>query len=317
MKKYDAVVIGDANIDLVVVGCNEMPAPGEEVFVDQMQVHVGGGAALFTLSLAKLGLKVAFNGVLGKDGDGQYILDEFKKYGVDTQYIRMSERHHTGVSIALNPDKDRSFITYMGTNKEIDLQQLDMRSVDLGRHVHLTGYRGRRNHEDFLATVIKLKSMGVTLSCDVGWDDTGEWYEGIYELMRTIDVFFMNESEALHYTRCSNEADGIALLRQHSSHFVMKLSSKGALACIDGKVTYRSGFKVDAVDTTGAGDAFNAGYMFGFLSNKPVDECLLYGNACGAFSVTNYGGSTGIPDIRTLQEYISTKSAVLSDCWEA
>lgn len=310
LKKYDAVVIGDANIDLVVVGCPEMPAPGEEVFADQMQVHVGGGAALFTLSLAKLGLKLAFNGVLGKDDDGQYILNEFQKHGVDTQYIKISERNNTGISIALNSDKDRSFITYMGTNKEIDLQQLDLKSVELARHVHLTGYRGRRNHDDYMGMIARLKSMGVTLSCDVGWDDTGEWYEGIYELMRTVDIFFMNEAEALHYTRCSCEADSIAQLRKHSSHFVIKLSSRGALACIDGKTTHSEGFKVDAIDTTGAGDAFNAGYMFGYLSGRPVEECLLYGNACGACSVMNYGGSTGIPDIYALQQFITSITTV-------
>lgn len=310
LKKYDAVVIGDANIDLVVVGCPELPAPGEEVFADQMQVHVGGGAALFTLSLAKLGMKLAFNGVLGKDDDGRYILNEFQKHGVDTQYIQISERNNTGISIALNSDKDRSFITYMGTNKELDLRQLDLRSVELARHVHLTGYRGRRNHDDYMQMVAKLKAMGVTLSCDVGWDDTGEWHEGIYELMKAVDIFFMNEAEAMHYTRCSREADGIAKLRTHSSHFVIKMSSKGAIACIDGKVTRRAGFQVNSVDTTGAGDAFNAGYMFGYLAGKPVEECLLFGNACGACSVTNYGGSTGITDIDALQQFISATSAV-------
>lgn len=309
LKKYDAVVIGDANIDLVVVGCHELPAPGEEVFADQMQVHVGGGAALFTLSLAKLGLKLAFNGVLGKDGDGRYILNEFQKHGVDTQYIQLSERNHTGISIALNSDKDRSFITYMGTNQELDLRQLDLRSVELARHVHLTGYRGRSNHDDYMQMAAKLKAMGVTLSCDVGWDDTGEWYEGIYELMKTVDIFFMNEAEAMHYTRCAREADSIAKLRQHSSHFVIKMSSKGAIACIDGQVTRRTGFQVNSVDTTGAGDAFNAGYMFGYLAGKPVEDCLLYGNACGACSVTNYGGSTGITNIDTLEQFIAAASA--------
>lgn len=309
LKKYDAVVIGDANIDLVVVGCHELPAPGEEVFADQMQVHVGGGAALFTLSLAKLGLKLAFNGVLGKDGDGRYILDEFHKHGVDTQYIRLSERNRTGISIALNSDKDRSFITYRGTNQELDLRQLDLRSVELARHVHLTGYRGRSNHDDYMQMAAKLKAMGATLSCDVGWDDTGEWHEGIYELMKTIDIFFMNEAEAKHYTRCAREADSIAKLSKHSSHFVIKMSSKGAIACIDGQVTRRAGFQVNSVDTTGAGDAFNAGYMFGYLAGKPVEDCLLYGNACGASSVMNYGGSTGIMNIDTLEQFIAAASA--------
>ncbi|MGZ9586499.1 carbohydrate kinase family protein [Paenibacillus marinisediminis] len=305
MKRYDAVVIGDANIDLVVGGSTTMPSPGEEIFVDMMQIHVGGGAALFSLSLAKLGMKLAFNGVLGKDQFGEFILDEFKQTGIDTRQIKRSEMNNTGISIAVNPQKDRSFITYMGSNQEVNLDQVDLLEITQGRHIHLTGYKGRQNHETFIALVKKLKAEGITLSCDTGWDDTGEWYQGVMELMTYMDVFFMNEQEALHYTRTSNILDSIEVLRKYSKHFVLKLGAKGAVACVQGELTYRSGFIVDAVDTTGAGDSFNAGYMYGFLSDKPVEKGLMYGNACGSFSVRSYGGSTGTPNLETLEQYIA------------
>lgn len=305
MKLYDAVVIGDANIDLVVVGSHTMPSSGEEIFVDNMQVHVGGGAALFSLSLAKLGMKLAFNGVLGKDQFGQFILDEFKHIGINTEQIKRSELNNTGISIAINPQKDRSFITYMGSNQEVNLQQVNLQEITQGRHIHLTGYKGRTNHETFIELVKKLKAAGITLSCDTGWDDTGEWYQGIMELMSYIDVFFMNEQEALHYTRTSNIQDSISVLRKYSNYFVLKLGAKGAAACVMGETTYRSGFIVDTVDTTGAGDSFNAGYMYGFLSDKSIEDCLLYGNACGSFSVRHYGGSTGTPTIKVLEQYIA------------
>ncbi|SDN37598.1 pfkB family carbohydrate kinase [Paenibacillus sp. yr247] len=111
MKKFDAVVIGDANIDLVVIGCNQIPQPGQEIFVENMMMHVGGGAALFTISLAKLGLHVAFDGVLGDDGYGHYIREQFQRYGIDTSLIRTSKISNTGITIAINPELDRSFIT--------------------------------------------------------------------------------------------------------------------------------------------------------------------------------------------------------------
>jgi sugar/nucleoside kinase (ribokinase family) len=110
MKSYDVIVIGDANIDLVVAGCKELPEPGQEVLVENMTIHVGGGAALFSLALAKLGFKLAFNGVLGEDGFGQFVRDQFFRNGIDTSYIRKSSRN-TGISIAINPENDRSFIT--------------------------------------------------------------------------------------------------------------------------------------------------------------------------------------------------------------
>lgn len=306
MKNYDVIVIGDANIDLVVAGCNELPAPGQEVLVQNMTIHVGGGAALFSLALAKLGLKIAFNGVLGEDGFGQFVRDQFSRYGIDTSYIRKSKKN-TGISIAINPENDRSFITYTGSNADLSLQQLDINSLALGRHVHLTGYRGSYNHMEYIEAVTKLKALGVTTSIDVGWDDTGEWYQGIFDLMREVDVFFMNEAEARHYTGCSTAVDSMRLLAKHCSHIVLKLGSEGATASVDGRQLYRSSFSVRVVDTTGAGDSFNAGYIYGYLAGKEPEECLIYGNACGALSVSEYGGSTGTTNIQLLEKFIDDR----------
>ncbi|MBM7567688.1 PfkB family carbohydrate kinase [Paenibacillus sacheonensis] len=304
MKKFDAVVVGDVNIDLVVVGYSQVPQPGQEVFVDNMMMHVGGGAALFSLSLAKLGLGVAFNGVLGDDSNGSFIREQFAQYGIDTSQIQTSKTHQTGISIAFNPDTDRSFLSYMGSNQELALERLDIEQIAQGRHVHLTGYRGRENHEQFLAIVKRLKEKGVTLSCDVGWDDSGEWYEGIFELMRHIDVFLMNETEALHYTRRERIADSLAIMADHGSHIVVKLGSDGAVAMKDGVMTRHLAFKVEAVDTTGAGDSFNAGYLYGFIQGFDVETSLKFGNACGAMSVGAYGGSTGTPDLEGLKAFL-------------
>ncbi|MCC3375369.1 carbohydrate kinase family protein [Cohnella sp. REN36] len=316
MKPYDVVVIGDANIDLVVAGCNEMPAPGQEVLVNEMTLHVGGGAALFSLALAKLGMKIAFNGVLGEDGFGQFVRERFLQYGIDTRYIRTSSRRNTGISIAINPEKDRSFITYTGTNEELSLQQLDMDSVALGRHVHLTGYRGSRNHAEYVDMARRLKQLGLTTSLDVGWDDTGEWYKGIYELIREVDVFFLNETEARHYTGCASAERGLRELAKHGRHVVLKLGEAGALAAIGGRVAYRSAFEADVVDTTGAGDSFNAGYMYGYLNGHRTEQCLLFANACGAMSVSRFGGSAGVRDRAELERFVGERIAQTTDHWE-
>lgn len=305
MKTFDAVVIGDANIDLAVVGASEVPQPGQEVFVENVMLHVGGGAAVFSLALAKLGLRVAFNGILGDDMYGRYIREHFSQYGIDTRMIETSQRYPTGVSIAFNPDTDRSFITYAGTNMELQMDRLDLGAVAQGRHVHLTGYKGRSNHDSFVALARTLKEKGLTLSCDVGWDDTGEWYNGVFELMAHCDVFLMNETEALHYTGLENIEDSLRFMSQYCSHVAIKLGSKGSAAMRDGVLNRRDAYRVKAVDTTGAGDCFNAGYLFGFLTGKDTDTSLAYGNACGAFSVSQYGGSTGSPDAETMQAFIS------------
>ncbi|GGD47768.1 carbohydrate kinase family protein [Paenibacillus nasutitermitis] len=307
VKKFDAVVIGDANIDLVVAGCNEIPKPGQEIFVDQMMLHVGGGAALFSISLAKLGMKVAFNGILGDDGHGRYVREQFVQYGIDTSMLETTTVFATGITIAINPEVDRSFITYAGSNQLLDVSKLDLEPIARGKHVHLTCYKGRSNHGAVLALAKALKEKGLTLSCDVGWDDTGEWYEGIYDLMREVDVFLMNETEAMHYTGLEKVEDCLQHIAQYGSHIVIKLGDKGAVALKDGVRTYSPAYQVQAVDTTGAGDSFNAGYLYGYLNGMETIDCLISGNACGALSVGSYGGSGGTPDRDGLKAFIRQK----------
>ncbi|RED58566.1 carbohydrate kinase family protein [Cohnella lupini] len=301
---FDAVVIGDANIDLVVSGCNQIPEPGQEILVDNIAMHVGGGAALFAVSLAKLGIRVAFNGVLGEDNHGRYIRDRFAEYGIDTRMVQTSKEHNTGISIAFNPGSDRSFITYWGSNLELRFDNLDIGQIAQGRHVHLTGYKGKRNHEQYIALVKSLKDNGVTLSCDVGWDDSGEWDRGVFELMNYFDVFLMNETECFHYTGMENIEDSLKYMSEYCSHVVVKLGKEGAVSVKNGIIERLPGYVVEAVDTTGAGDSFNAGYLFGFLSGQDAVTSMRYGNACGALSVSAFGGSTNTPTFDQLERFI-------------
>ncbi|GGI45296.1 ribokinase [Paenibacillus marchantiophytorum] len=303
MKKFDAVVIGDANIDLVVAGLNQFPQPGQETFVTNMTKHIGGGAALFAISLAKLGLRVAFNGVLGDDDYGRFILEKFTQYDIDTSLIQTSKTTQTGITIAINPETDRSFITYAGSNLELQIGQLNLSELAQGKHVHITGYRGRQNHEEFMSVAKTLKKMGITLSCDLGWDDSGEWFKGVFELMKHFDVFLMNETEALHYTGFDTIDESLRFMSDCCSHIVVKLGPQGAVTMKESVQTLHAAYPVETIDTTGAGDSFNAGYLFGYLSGQDVETCLRYGNACGALSVGAYGGSTGTPDLSKLEAF--------------
>lgn len=316
-KHYDVVSIGDLNIDLIVVGCEEIPGPGQEIMVENMHVHIGGGAALFSMALAKLGLRLAVNGVLGDDRNGSYIIDQFRQLNIDTSYIRLSRSNKTGISIAINPENDRSFITYTGTNAEVSLDSLDEESMRLGRHVHLTGYKGSRNHAEYMELVRRLKGWGISVSFDVGWDESGEWYEGIFELVSLVDVFFLNKVEALNYARAASMEEAIRKFSARSPHVVFKMGPEGALAVRGVERVYRSAYCVQVRDTTGAGDSFNAGYIYGMLTGKPVGQSLEYGNACGAMSVGSYGGSTGISDEAGVREFIAQHAHQVSDTWES
>lgn len=308
MEKFDVMVVGDANIDLVVEGLKCYPPAGQEVRVKNMSTNVGGGAALCAMGLSKLGLKTAFYGILGNDLYGNFVIQQLKSINIETYPIKISESKGTGISIALFGEKDRSFITYDGSNSEVDLNKVDMEIVKRSRHVHITGYNSRK-HESYLKFIRNLKEAGVTVSTDVGWDETGEWYEGLFELISYVDVFFINEIEVLNYTRCKTAEEGLKKLSQYCRIVAVKMGSRGACAIQDGEIVKEGALDVEVVDTTGAGDSFNAGFLYGFLKGADLKKCLQYGNACGGFSVTKAGGNTAFPDSKTLEAFIQQASA--------
>ncbi|MDD3410483.1 MAG: carbohydrate kinase family protein [Eubacteriales bacterium] len=303
--KWDVFVYGDVNIDLVVPGVGALPQPGVEQEVPAMETFVGGGAALFTLGTAKLGLRPVFQGSVGRDLYGDFIRDTFRQTGVDDSLLAVSDSRKTGISISFTNERDRCFLTCRGTNEGLSPTRVDFDRLTQARHIHMTGYEGAARHAEYRDALRRVHELGgVTVSFDVGWDVTGEWNEEIFELLPMIDVLFMNETECTHYSHCDTLEEGARRLAQHARLTVIKLGREGAMALCGGKRYAVPAYKVQAVDTTGAGDSFNAGFVYGFLRGLPVEECLQCGNACGAFSVTKLGGNTGFPDRETMERWI-------------
>lgn len=304
-QKWDAFIYGDVNIDLVIPGVDHLPLPGQEDVVATMNTYVGGGAALFTLGLGKLGLNPVFQGTVGKDCYGDFILKEFEKSNIDTSLLEISDVEKTGISISFTNEKDRSFLTYRGTNAELDVEKVNLAQLQNAKHIHVTGYEGSRNHQKYCSLLQKVKeTKNTTVSFDVGWDDSGEWYEGIVELFPYIDVLFMNETEAIHYGRKKTAEDAAKAFAESGAAVVIKLGAKGSLAYQAENQYQARPYRVKAVDTTGAGDSFNAGFIYGFLKQKNMQDCLRYANGCGALSVTQLGGNTGFPTEKELLQFI-------------
>ncbi len=296
MKKSDVYVYGDLNVDIIVPGIREIPKSGTEAVIEKMLTFTGGGAALFAMGCAKLGLRCTLQSSVGSDCYGEYVLQELKRTGVDTSLIKKVSDEKTGVSISFTDEKDRSFITYRGTNSGISVGQMDDRLLSMTGHVHMTGYEGSKNHKEYLDKIREIHSAGnITVSFDVGWDETGEWSSSIYELMPMIDVLFMNETEAEHYSRSADPYSAAKKISEYAGTVVIKLGSKGSLACVGGTVTCAEACHAEPVDPTGAGDSFNAGFIYGYLHGMSIDRCLKAGNICGAGSVSDYGGNTGFP----------------------
>lgn len=305
MKCNEVFVYGDVNVDLLVPNVREIPTPGQEKEIDLMQLCVGGGAALFALGLGKLGVNVGFGGYIGMDLYGDYIQREMEHYGLDTSRLRRITKYNTGISISFTEEKDRSFLTYRGACERMNLDDITEEDIMETNHIHLTGYSGQKNHKQFKKLLNRVKNIPeVTVSMDVGWDDSNVWDEGIFELLPMLDVIFMNETECLHYTRGKSIQESLKELMEKVPCGAIKLGAKGAVGFREKEIIQVPSFPVKAVDTTGAGDSFNAGFIYGYVREKSLKECLVYGNACGAMSVTGFGGNTAFPTRVQLEKFL-------------
>ncbi len=308
-REFDLLFPSGANIDIIVNGFSAIPPPGSEERVSSISMHTGGGGALCALGVAKLGLRPALWGIIGDDPLGKFLEDELAGAGVTT-FLSHDPEARTGVSIAFNPETDRSFLTYDGSCTDFSIGKLDSSLLERTKHVHLTGYRGQVNHDDVLGIVEKARAAGCTVSLDIGWDDTGEWHDRIFEVIDRVDLFFCNRIEALNYTRKADTGEALKVLASLGAMSVIKLASEGAIALERGRVVSSPAFPVKVVDTTGAGDSFNAGFLFGWLSRLSTADCLCLGNACGGLSVTKAGGNSAFPRASELSGFLESSGRV-------
>jgi sugar/nucleoside kinase (ribokinase family) len=301
MKRQDAAVVGEIYIDHVFTGFQNWPKPGEEVFTSQYTEELGGGAAITACALAKLGRTVSLIGVVGSE-DRPWLDRRLASFGVFVDNL-LSKSGRTGVTVSLSTTNDRSFFTYVGENIHLTDHLQDEKIIDAligARHVHFAMPLTMLTTGRLLPI---LSAAGCTVSLDVGHHT--EWLRDSLNrsTCAAVDYFLPNEREAemisgsdaesyLEFTRRSGWRNGI-----------VKLGSRGA-AMRQGGHTWRINSPiVDVVDTTGAGDAFDAGFIDGLLDKSAEDICLRRGCVCGSLSVRAAGALLGLPDRKELQEF--------------
>jgi sugar/nucleoside kinase (ribokinase family) len=177
--------------------------------------------------------------------------------------------------------------------------------------MHLTSYYLQPGLRPAFPDLLKrVKAEGSTTSFDPNSDPNSSWSDGIERVLRSTDVLFVNEREAKQLTGFSKNRDALMALGQLAPCAVIKLGGKGAVAIRDGKVTKHRGFKVAAVDTTGAGDSFDAGFISAYLNGDSIEDCLRMGNACGALSTQKAGGTAGQPTRKELTAFLAKQQQV-------
>jgi sugar/nucleoside kinase (ribokinase family) len=293
MKNYDIAVVGDIYVDHVLTGFAKWPELGEEVFTDQYVQEVGGGAAITACALARLGRKVNLIGAVGEK-ELPWIEERLAKFGVSSSELRQSKTR-TGVTISVSTHVDRSFFTYVGANGDLEGQLADGSLVEhlaKARHVHFAMPVTAARAESLLS---KLGAAQCTTSLDVGHQAAWLKNEANLKTCSTVQYLLPNEREAKMICACDARAylDFTRLRRWPSG--VVKLGAAGAMMRSSNGPLHVPSPKVEAVDTTGAGDAFDAGFIDGLLDEAGDEECLRRGCVSGALSVRAVGALRGLP----------------------
>jgi sugar/nucleoside kinase (ribokinase family) len=293
---FDLLVLGDANPDLVMTGDIE-PAFGQaERLVDEARLTVGGSGAIVAAGAARLGLRVGFCGVVGDDPFGRFLRDELERRGVDVGGLVVDADRATGVTVVLARPEDRAILTYVGAIADLRTDLIDPARLERTRHVHVSSYFLQEQVAPVLPSLFeRARARGATTSVDPNWDPSERWDGGLRNLLGHTDVFLPNATEA---TRIAGEPeldDAVLWLAERAGVVVAKAGAEGAVAAHGEHLIRAAAPTVEALDTTGAGDAFDAGYLASMLADDPLERSLAIANACGALSTRALGGVEAQP----------------------
>jgi sugar/nucleoside kinase (ribokinase family) len=299
----DLLILGDANPDLVLTGDIE-PAYGQtERLLDGAHLTVGGSGAIVACGAARLGLRVAFSGVVGDDHFGRYMRDELDRRGVDVRGLVVDPTRSTGLTVVLARRDDRAILTHEGTIGDLRSELIDPGLLGAAAHVHVASYfLQTRLAPDLPALFERIRAGGVTTSVDPNGDPSERWDGGLRALLPQVDVFLPNATEATRIAGSASVDDAVIALAALAGIVVAKAGADGAVAARGDQLVRAPAAAVDTVDATGAGDSFDAGFLCSWLAGDPLERALAIGNACGALSTRALGGVDAQP---TLEEALA------------
>jgi sugar/nucleoside kinase (ribokinase family) len=304
MKTYDILVAGEINPDLILTG-DVLPAFGQiEKLVDAADLTIGSSSAIFACGAARLGLKVGFIGVCGADVFGSFMLDEMTKRGVDVSAVHVDPARQTGLSVLLNRGSDRAILTHPGCIGDLRAEDVTDDLLRQSRHLHVASYFLQTGLKPGLPDLFRrARSLGLTISFDTNWDPSGRWI-GIHELLPFTDVFLPNENEAIAISQARTVGQALKRLGQRVATVAIKRGAQGALACRGAETASVCALSGDVVDTVGAGDTFDAGFVYGFLNGWSLEKALWLAAVCGSLSTRAAGGTASQPTLEEATRHV-------------
>ena len=304
MKDIDVLVAGELNPDLILSKADLEPIFGQtEILVDSAKLTVGSSSAIFACGCARLGLKTAFVGVVGDDIFGRFMLEALNERGVDTSAVIIDPKQETGLSVILNRGNDRAILTHLGAINALRAADIPEDLLKRAKHLHVASYflqsQLQADLHDLFRRVYQLQG---TSSLDTNWDPQGEW-RNVARVLKVTDIFFPNENEALALTEAPELESALERMVEYVPIVAIKRGADGAVARKGAEYAEMPSIPGKVVDTVGAGDSFDAGFIYGHLQNWDLAKTLKFAVACGSFSTRGHGG---IEAQATVEEALGT-----------
>lgn len=280
--------VGRTYCDLVFTGLDAMPALGRERFARDAAIAPGGGAFITAAHLRGLGRPAALVSRLGTDPISATLERPLAESGIELSFLERAADAGPQMTVAIVHDADRAFLSRRAGHARPATLDAAL-SAPATRHLHIAEYATLFEVPDLVADA---KARGLSVSLDPSWDDTLIHDDALLDRCKGVDLFLPNADEARAITKAVDLDQALDRLAARFPLVVVKTGQDGAILATKGQRLKRSAPEVPVVDTTGAGDAFDAGFIDRWLAGAPLETCLAMAVACGSLSIQAVGGAT-------------------------
>jgi ribokinase len=300
MSRFDVVGFGALNVDRLFK-VNRIAAKEEESFITDFAETCGGSAANTVVGLARLGCKVGFVGKVAGDREGKMLLEEFRSEGVDTKGVAVARQGRSGTVMGfVDENGERALYIDPGANDQVGFDEKNRTYVSQTMFLHLTSFVGEESFQT-QKRIVETIPEDVMVSFDPGALYARKGLAALGSIVERTFVLMPNAGELELLTGIADYRKGAeAMLRKGVKVVAVKLGSRGCYVT-DGRQSYNvEAFKVSVVDTTGAGDAFCAGFLYGLIKHRSLEECGRIGNFVASRCTTKMGARAGLPTFKDL-----------------
>lgn len=302
------LVVGEINVDFVFKGCHSAPALGREVLADDFVMTPGSSAMICAMGLARLGNPVSFHGKLGTDASGTFCLQALRDAGIDTASLQPNGGLRTGVTASLSTAQDRALVTFPGAMAELRAEDIDDRWLAQADHLHVSSYYLQKALRPGCRQLFaRAAKAGLSTSLDPGFDPAQQWEDDLLDTLHEVDIFLPNEEELLAITGRNELNDALLAVQNGRTQTIVKRGRQGCTSLYEGHSIDVPAYSVDAIDSTGAGDSFDAGFLHAWLRDMPWRDCMRWGSACGSLSTRGIGGTTRQASVDETQALMVTQ----------